>query len=79
MFAVVLSAVLHATWNFLLRRAGGSRTVAALSIVAEAVILVPLAIVVFFSSGPVAVLPFLGATVVGAALALANYAALMAA
>jgi drug/metabolite transporter (DMT)-like permease len=79
MFAVVLSAVLHATWNFLLRRAGGSRTVAALSIVAEAVVLVPLAIVVFFSSGPVAVLPFLGATVVGAALALANYAALMAA
>ena len=79
MFAVVLSAVLHATWNFLLRRAGGSRTVAALSIVAEAVILVPLAIVVLFSSGGVAVLPFLGATVVAAALALANYAALMAA
>jgi len=79
MFAVVLSAVLHATWNFLLRRAGGSRTVAALSILAEAVVLLPLAIVVFFSSGSVAVLPFLGATVVGAALALANYAALMAA
>ena len=79
MFAVVLSAVLHATWNFLLRRAGGSRTVAALSIVAEAVVLLPLAIAVLVSSGGVAVLPFLGATVVGAALALANYAALMAA
>jgi uncharacterized membrane protein len=79
MFAVVLSAVLHATWNFLLRRAGGSRTVAALSIVAEAVVLLPLAIVVLFSSGGVAVLPFLGAIVVAAALALANYAALMAA
>jgi drug/metabolite transporter (DMT)-like permease len=79
MFAVVLSAVLHATWNFLLRRAGGSRTVAALSIVAEAVVLLPLAIVVLFSSGSVAVLPFLGAIIVAAALALANYAALMAA
>ena len=68
MFAVVLSAVLHPTWNFLLRRAGGSRTVAALSIVAEAVVLVPLAIVVLFSSGGVAVLPFLGAIIVAAAI-----------
>ena len=52
---------------------------AALSIVAEAVVLLPLAIVVLFSSGSVAVLPFLGAIIVAAALALANYAALMAA
>ena len=79
MFAVILSAVLHAAWNFLLRRAGGSRTVAALSIVAEAVVLLPLAIVVLYSSGGIPLLPFLGATAVAAALALANYAALMAA
>jgi len=77
--AVILSAVLHGTWNYLLRRAGGSRVVAALSIVAEAVVLLPLAIVVLFSSGSIPPLPFLGATVVAAALALANYAALMAA
>lgn len=80
MAAVVLSAALHATWNYLLRRAGGSRTVAALSIVAEAVFLLPLALVMLYSSGgSIPVARFLGAIVVAAALALANYAALMAA
>ena len=80
MAAVVLSAALHAIWNYLLRRAGGSRTVAALSIVVEAVFLLPLALVVLFSSGTgVPVLRFLGAITVAAALALANYAALIAA
>jgi drug/metabolite transporter (DMT)-like permease len=79
MAAVILSAVLHAVWNFLLRRAGGSHTVAALSIVAEAVLLLPLATVVLISSGGIAVGPFLLAIVAAAALALANYAALMAA
>lgn len=80
MAAVVLSAALHAIWNYLLRRAGGSRTVAALSIVAEAVLLLPLGLVVLFSSGgSMPVLGFLGAIAVAAALALANYAALMAA
>ena len=79
MIAVILSAVLHGTWNYLLRRAGGSRVVAALSIVAEALVLLPLAVVVIFSSGSIPALPFLGATIVAAALALANYAALMAA
>ena len=78
MAAVVLSAALHAIWNYLLRRAGGSRTVAALSIVVEAVFLLPLALVVLFSSGGgTPVLRFLGAITVAAALALANYAALM--
>jgi len=77
--AVILSAALHATWNFLLRRAGGSSTVAALSIVAEAALLLPLATAVIISSGGVPIGPFVPAVVVGAALALANYAALMAA
>src|SRR5688572_23549618 len=66
-------------WNYLLRRAGGSSTVAALSIVAEAVFLLPMAIVVLVSSGGISWPGFLGAIVVAAALALANYAALMAA
>ena len=70
---------LHAIWNLLLRRAGGSNTVAALSIVAEAVLLLPLAAAVLISSGGVPVGRFVPAIVVAAALALANYAALMAA
>lgn len=38
---VLVSAVLHATWNFLLKRAGGTQQVVALSKVAEAVLLAP--------------------------------------
>jgi drug/metabolite transporter (DMT)-like permease len=79
MAAVILSAVLHAMWNYLLRRAGGSTTVAALSIVAEGLMLVPLAVVGFYSSGGVRWASFLPAVAVGAGLALANYEALMAA
>ena len=79
MAAVILSAALHAIWNFLLRRAGGSRTVAALSIVVEALLLLPLATVAFISSGGVPFLKFLPAIIVAAVLALGNYAALMAA
>jgi drug/metabolite transporter (DMT)-like permease len=77
--AVILSAALHAIWNYLLRRAGGSRIVAALSIVAEAVLLLPLAVAVLMSSGGIPIGRFLPAIVVAAALALANYAALTAA
>lgn len=79
MLAVVLSAALHAAWNYLLRRAGGNSTVAALSIVTEAVLLIPLAAVVLYSSGGVPLARFLPAVTIAAALALANYAALMAA
>lgn len=79
MLAVVLSAALHATWNYLLRRAGGNSTVAALSIVTEAVMLIPLAAVVLYSSGGVPPVQFLPAVTIAAALALGNYAALMAA
>ena len=79
MTAVILSAALHAIWNYLLRRAGGSRTVAALSIVAESILLLPLAVVILVSSGGIPVGRFVPAIVVGALLALGNYAALMAA
>jgi multidrug transporter EmrE-like cation transporter len=77
--AVILSAALHAIWNFLLRRAGGSNTVVALSKVAEAVLLLPLAIVVFLSSRELPLALFVPAIIVAAILALANYAALTAA
>jgi drug/metabolite transporter (DMT)-like permease len=79
MTAVILSAALHAIWNFLLRRAGGSNTVVALSKVAEAVLLLPLATAVFLSSGKLPLAQFIPAIVVAAFLALANYAALTAA
>ena len=79
MAAVVLSAALHAVWNYLLRRAGGNNTVVALSKVAEGVLLFPLALVVLLSSGSVAWGAFVPAVVVAAILALANYAALTAA
>jgi uncharacterized membrane protein len=77
--AVILSAALHACWNFLLRRAGGNNIVAAMCIVAEAVILLPPALVVFYSSGTPLPRAFLPVVLVAAALALANYAALIAA
>ena len=79
MLAVVLSAILHASWNFILRRTGGSNTVAAMGIIAEAVLLLPPAIVLLYSSGGVPVAQFLLYTFIAAVLALANYAALIAA
>ncbi len=79
MSAVILSAALHACWNLLLRRAGGSSIVAALCIVAEALLLLPPALLVFYSSGTSLPGMFLPAVVVAAVLALANYAALIAA
>lgn len=79
MLLVVLSAALHATWNFLLRRAGGSNTVLALSKVAEAVLLLPIATVLWRSSGMTVDGRFAVAVTVATGLALANYAALAAA
>lgn len=79
MTAVILSAVLHAIWNYLLRRAGGSNTVVALSKVAEGILLLPLALVVFRSSGNISWATYVPAIVVAAILAMANYAALTAA
>ena len=79
MTPVILSAALHALWNFLLRRAGGSSIVAAMCIVAEAVILLPPALVVLHSSGTPLPALFLPVVLVAAVLALANYVALIAA
>ncbi len=47
---VLLSAVLHASWNFLLKRAGGTQEVVALSKVAEVTLLAPV-FVLFFAPG----------------------------
>ena len=79
MAAVIVSAALHAIWNYLLRRAGGSNTVVALSKVAEALLLLPLALLAFRSSGTLPWAQFAPAIIVAAVLALANYAALTAA
>src|SRR5689334_15822255 len=79
MLPVIVSAALHAIWNFLLRRAGGSNVVVALSKVAEGILLLPLAIIVARSSGTIPPAQFAGAIIVAAILAMANYAALTAA
>src|SRR4030095_5198427 len=79
MHAVVLSAALHALWNFLLRRAGGSSIVAAMCTIAEAVILLPPALIVLHSSGTPLPALFLPVVLVAAVLALVNYVALIAA
>jgi drug/metabolite transporter (DMT)-like permease len=79
MAAVMLSAVLHAVWNWLLRRAGGDATVAALGIVFEGILLVPVAAIAWYASGGVDLVRFLPAVLFAALLALANYEALMAA
>jgi drug/metabolite transporter (DMT)-like permease len=75
----VVSAVLHATWNYLLRRAGGSTTVVALSKVIEAAALIPFAAIVLHTSGVPAPATWWPAVIVAATLALANYGALTAA
>ncbi len=72
---VLLSAVLHAGWNFLLKRAGGTQEVVALSKVAEVTLLAPVFLIGFAAS-----LPSLRETMwwtgVAAAGVAANYIAL---
>lgn len=73
-FSLVLaSAVLHATWNYLLKRAGGTQQVVALSKVAEAVLLAPLFVWGFAAALPAAgtVLWYTGVAATGVGL---NYA-----
>jgi drug/metabolite transporter (DMT)-like permease len=75
---VVLSAVAHAYWNFLLKRAGGSQSVVGLSKVAEAALLGPL----LLAAGAPTLARVLAAwplPVVGALLVLVNYVLLAAA
>lgn len=79
LLAVVVSAALHASWNFLLRRAGGSDLVLALSKVAEAALLLPFAVAALPGSSSMSWVQYLPAILVATALALANYLALAAA
>ncbi len=44
---VLLSAILHASWNFLLKRAGGTQVVMSLSKVAEVVVFAPIFLLAF--------------------------------
>lgn len=76
LLAVLASAALHALWNFLLRRAGGSTVVLALSKVAEAVCLLPLAVWTWRSSGTPLPASYLPVVLVATLLALGNYLAL---
>lgn len=74
--AVLASAALHALWNFLLRRAGGSTVVLALSKVAEATCLLPVAVWVWRSSGTPLPSRYVPVVAVATMLALGNYLAL---
>ena len=76
---VVLSAVMHAYWNYLIKRAGGTTVFVGLSKIAEVVVYAPVcAIVIALNAGgphaPVSAAAIL--VTVGAALTLANYVAL---
>ena len=76
---VVVSAVMHAYWNFLIKRSGGTAVFVGLSKIAEAVVYAPVfAVVVMMSSGGLAAPISKAATlvVVGATLTLVNYVAL---
>lgn len=77
--AVVVSAGLHAQWNFLLRRAGGGTLVVALSKVAEAALLLPVFLLLLARPGALPNGRFLFMIGVAALLVLANYLALAAA
>src|ERR1051325_8050271 len=75
---VVLSSVMHAYWNFLIKKSGGTVVFVGLSKVAEVLIYLPVFIVVAFLHRGVMPADHIRATtliVVGAALTLANYLA----
>ena len=78
-FAVLVSAGLHAQWNFLLRRAGGGTLIVALSKVAEVALLLPVFMVLLVRLGPLSPARYLPAVAVGGMFVLANYLALAAA
>jgi drug/metabolite transporter (DMT)-like permease len=75
---VLLSAVLHAGWNFLLKRSGGSQVVVAISKLAEVVVFAPAFVIWSMPTLPGAgtVALFAGVAATGVLL---NYAALAAA
>jgi drug/metabolite transporter (DMT)-like permease len=76
---VLISAATHAYWNFLLKRAGGTRPFIALSKVCETVVFLPVFAILAWRQPPgvmAAVLPF---ALVATVLVLASYATLGAA
>ena len=75
---VVLSAVTHAYWNFLLKRSGGSPAVVGLSKVAEAILLGPL-LLTGAGTDPAQLFDSWKLPAVGAVLVLLNYLLLTAA
>jgi drug/metabolite transporter (DMT)-like permease len=76
---VVLSALMHAYWNYLIKRSGGTVVFVGLSKIAEVVVYAPVcAIVIALEAGEPAPPTSAAAVlvIVGAALTLANYVAL---
>jgi drug/metabolite transporter (DMT)-like permease len=76
---VVLSAVMHAYWNFLLKQRKGTTAFVGLSKVAEVVVFAPVFLLAMTNGGPRPAVSWAAAALlvlVGAALTLANYAAL---
>lgn len=69
----VAAAMSHATWNFLLKRAGGGDAVVGLSKVAEAVLFAPLFAVALVSTPPEQLRTLAPLAIVGAGLTGANY------
>lgn len=74
--AIVISAGLHAQWNFLLRRAGGGTLIVGLSKIAEAVLLLPGFVILLVRLGPVSPSQYVPVVAIGGVLVLANYLAL---
>ena len=70
---VLVAAVLHAYWNFLLKRAGGGQLFVGLSKVAEVALFAPVFALVGFREATSHGMQLWPLAVVGAALTLANY------
>src|SRR5688500_12204218 len=76
---VVLSAIMHAYWNFLLKQRKGTSAFVGLSKVAEVVVFAPVFLLAMTNGGPRPSVSWAATAVlvgVGASLTLANYAAL---
>lgn len=76
---VVISAALHAYWNYLLKRAGSSSTFVGLSKVAEVVLFAPVFVVataMYVTEHPIPLTHAAVLVLIGAALTLGNYVAL---
>src|SRR5690242_2340629 len=70
---VLISAVFHAYWNFLVKRSGGGQVFVGLSKIAEVVLFAPVFFLVASSDAAAHASTLAPLAVVGAALTLANY------